>query len=363
MFSFLIFLIILSIMILVHEFGHFITARRIGIRVERFSLGFGPKLLAFKKDPTEYCICAIPLGGYVKLAGDSWDELKGERHEFLGRRPSERAKVIFAGPGANYILAFFCFWLVNIIGYPNLIAKVGEVKADSPAKASGVLEGDTIISVDGKPVKYWQELQELISTKKADRVELEILRKDAKIKLTVGLRPEVDKDMFGQKRKVNRIGIKSKGEAELTRHNLFEGFIFAGRNLFNSTAVTIKALLGIFMGRMSFRENAAGLIGLYVITSDMISIGLSAVLTLMSVVSINLAIINLLPVPVLDGGHLFFLGLERLRGRHLSLKVEEKISKVGFTLLMGLMVFILRTEWIKYDIWDKLLIFLRKFIK
>lgn len=340
MFSFLIFLIILSVMILVHEFGHFITARKLGIRVEKFSLGFGPKLLSHKKDFTEYCLCLIPFGGYVKLAGDSWEECKGKKDEFLNRRPSERAKVIVAGPALNYLLAFLCFWMVNIIGYPNLTTKVGEVMADYPASSAGILEDDVILSADGKSVKYWQELQDIIRDKKANQLALEILRNDNKTKLTVGLRQEVVKNILGQEQKINLIGIRPAGETVLAQHTISEGFILAGKNLWNLTALTLSALGRMCIGAISLRESVTGPLGMFYITSEAVRLGLSAVLHLMAVLSASLAIFNLLPLPVLDGGHIFFLGLEKIRGRHLSQKTEEKITQIGLGLIIVLAIFV-----------------------
>ncbi|TAN60240.1 RIP metalloprotease RseP [bacterium] len=340
MFSFLIFIFILSIMILVHEFGHFITARKLGIRVEKFSLGFGQKLLSYRKSSTEYSLCLIPFGGYVKLAGDSWQECKGGKHEFLGRKISDRFKVIFAGPALNYALAYLCFWMVNVVGYPNLTAKIGEVMQGYPAQEAGLLEDDTVISVDGNPVKYWQELQDIIRSKKAGQLDLEVLRNGDNILLSVGLRREGVKNIFGQEQKVNIIGIRPKGETVVAKHNIAEGFILAGKNLWNLTTLTLGAIGRMFTGTVSLKESVTGPLGMFYITSEAVRLGLSAVLHLMAVLSASLAIFNLLPLPVLDGGHIFFLGLEKIRGRHLSQKAEENITKIGFGLIMALAVFV-----------------------
>lgn len=355
MFSLLIFFIILSVMILVHEFGHFVQARRLGIRVEKFSLGFGPKLLNFKKGDTEYILCLFAFGGYVKLAGDSWDECVGRRYEFLSRNPAQRAKVIFAGPALNYMLAFLCFWLVNIVGYPNLTTKIGEVMANYPAFTSGVLKDDVIVSIDGKDVQYWPQLQEIIHNKKTRNVELEILREDKLIKLSVGLRQETVKNILGIEQKINLMGIRPKGEAVLVRHNVFSAFALAARNLWNLTQLTILAFWRMFTGGLSFRESVTGPLGMFYITSEAVRIGFSAVLHLVAVLSASLSIFNLLPFPVLDGGHLFFLGLEKLRGRHLNQKVEEKIAQVGMICIISLAVFVFLNDWVKFGVWQKLL--------
>src|SRR4030042_1455801 len=150
MITFLIFIFILSILIIVNEFGHFIAAKSAGVRVEKFSLGFGPQLLKKKRDNTEYSLSAIPLGGYVKLAGDNLEEYKGKSFEYLAKTPGERFRIIFFGPLLNYILGFLCLWLIFFVGYPTLTTKVGGLIDGFGAKVAGLEVGDKIIAVDGK---------------------------------------------------------------------------------------------------------------------------------------------------------------------------------------------------------------------
>lgn len=361
MFSLLIFLIILSIMILVHEYGHFAQARRLGIRVEKFSLGFGPKLLNYKRGDTEYTLCLFAFGGYVKLAGDSREDCKGESYEFLGRKPLERAKVIFAGPALNYLLAFVCFWLVNLIGYPNLTTRVGEVMAGYPAESAGILKDDLIISIEGKSVQYWNQLQEIIYKNKASFVELELLRNGEKVKLAVKLAQKEVKNILGSKQRISLLGIRPKGETVIVRHNVFAGFILAADNLWNLTVLTVSAFGKMLTGGLSFKENVTGPLGMFYVTDQAVKIGFNAVLHLMAVLSASLCIFNLLPFPILDGGHLFFLGLEKLRGRHLSEKVEEKISQVGFGFIISLAVFVFLNDLVKFGLWQKAVDVLKQF--
>lgn len=348
-------------MILVHEYGHFAQARRLGIRVEKFSLGFGPKLLNYKRGDTEYTLCLFAFGGYVKLAGDSWEDRKGESYEFLGRKPLERAKVIFAGPALNYLLAFVCFWLVNLTGYPNLTAKVGEVMTGYPAESAGILKDDLIISIEGKNVKYWNQMQEIIYKNKASSVELELFRNNEKVKLVVKLRQETVKNILGNKQRISLLGVRPKGETVIVRHNVWEGFVLAGENLWNLTTLTLSAFGKILTGGLSFKENVTGPLGMFYVTDQAVKIGFNAVLHLMAVLSASLCIFNLLPFPVLDGGHLFFLGLEKLRGRHLSQKVEEKISQVGFGLIISLAAFVFLNDLVKFGLWQKVVDMVNKF--
>ena len=363
MIVFLIFIAILSVMILVHEYGHFAQARRLGIRVEKFSLGFGPKLFSFRRGFTEYSLCLFAFGGYVKMAGDSWEECKGESFEFLSRKPSDRAKVIFAGPLLNYALAFLCFWLVNIIGYPNLTTKVGEVMEGYPARSAGILKDDVIVAVDGTAVKYWPELQQIIYKKKTSDAELEILRGDSRLKLYVGLRQETVKNILGKQEKISLIGIRPQGETVLARYGILKSLDLAARHLWNLTALTYMALGRMLTGGVSFKESVTGPLGMFYITSQAVSVGVSAVLHLMAVLSASLCIFNLLPLPILDGGHIFFLGLEKLRGNHLSLKVEEMINKAGLALIITLALFVFLNDWIRFGVGQKLVETFARFIK
>ncbi|MCX5680339.1 MAG: RIP metalloprotease RseP [Candidatus Omnitrophica bacterium] len=163
MLSLVYFIGVLSVLVLAHEFGHFITAKRLKVHVQIFSLGFGPKLWSIKKDETEYRISGIPLGGYVKMVGDEPTErLEGKPYEFLSRSVGDRFKIIFAGPALNYILAFFIFSVIFMFGSPTLTTEVGGFLKDYPAEKAGVLVGDKILTVDGESVKYWEDMTALI---------------------------------------------------------------------------------------------------------------------------------------------------------------------------------------------------------
>ncbi|NQU74070.1 MAG: RIP metalloprotease RseP, partial [Candidatus Omnitrophica bacterium] len=176
MFSIIAFLFVLSVLIVIHEFGHFIAARKQGVKVEKFSFGFGPKLFGIKRGDTEYVISLVPLGGYVKLAGDEPTCAEGKPWEFLSKSVGQRFSIIFLGPLLNYVLGFLLFWMVFFIGSPTLTNKVGDVLKDYPAHSSDIAKGDRIISVDGEPTKYWDELTEIIHNKKEGKLVLVIER-------------------------------------------------------------------------------------------------------------------------------------------------------------------------------------------
>jgi regulator of sigma E protease len=351
----IIFLIIISILIFVHEFGHFYMARRLGIKVEKFSLGFGPQLFGFKYQEVDFKICLIPFGGYVKMAGDNRQEYKGQSWEYLAKRPGERAKVVFFGPLFNYILAFLFLWVVYCIGYPQMSSTVGKVMDNMPAKAAGVLENDKIIEINGKKVKYWIDVLANIKEKPAkDKIEIKVLRQDKEVDLSIVPVTKEEKDLFGTKKIVALIGIAPSNEIIEEKYNIFEAFGVSLYTTLKLTYFTFKAIGSLIFGHLSLREAVTGPIGIYNITSEAAKYGFNAILHVTAMFSLALAIFNVLPIPVLDGGHLLFLGIEKLRKKPLSEKVEQRITDVGFGFILILAVFILFNDVIRYGYWDRL---------
>src|ERR1700689_1552271 len=175
--SLIIFIFILSILILVHEWGHFITARKCGVKVEQFAIGFGPKLFGWVHNGTEFCLCAVPLGGFVKMAGDEREKCSGGSDEYFAKSPGQRALIILMGPVVNLILAYVCFWFVFMIGFvdmdlstKNIAPVIGKVQDGSPAQKAGIKLGDKIIAIDGHTIEHWQQLQDLVFNSTADRL-------------------------------------------------------------------------------------------------------------------------------------------------------------------------------------------------
>ncbi len=355
-----VFILILSILILVHELGHFFEARRLGIKVEKFSLGFGPKLLSKKFGDTEYLLCAIPFGGFIKMAGDNMDELKGRPDEFLSRRPGHRARIIFAGPFFNYILAFFSLWIVFYLGYPKSTTTIGELLPGMPAQALGLKVGDKILEVDGKEVKYWDDLTSQIHSKKGESIRLKVDRDshDFEISLTPKMR-QVE-TLLGKKVEVGLIGIKPSDEIVLVRYGFWVSMVKGFKNLIAMTLMTLAAIFYMIIGTLSFRESVTGPLGIFFIASNAAQLGFSPVVHVVGILSMSLAIFNLLPLPILDGGHIALAGLERIRGKPLSKRVDEVIGNIGLAFLIILAVFIFCNDFIRYGYWDKLLTFFSK---
>jgi regulator of sigma E protease len=341
MFTLLIFIIILSILIIAHEFGHFYAAKRVGVRVEKFSLGFGPQLFKKKKGDTEYSISAIPLGGFVKLAGDNLEEYKGKKDEYFYKAPGERFQIIFAGPFLNYVLGFLIFWLIFVLGYPTLTTKVGDVLDGYGAKEAGIVAGDKIISVDGVKVNYWEDMQKLVAKRQAaDKVKLTVKRNEQVMTLEVKIKAKEVSDQLGSRRSVGLIGITPDEEVVQVKHGVFSSLILSVKQVWNITLMTYKGLWFLITGKISMRDSVTGPLGIFLITSKAANLGLIALLHLVAVLSISLGLFNLLPLPVLDGGHIVLLGIEKIRKKALSLKAEEIITKIGLSMIITLAVFV-----------------------
>ena len=341
MLSLLIFILILSILIVVHEFGHFMMARKMGVRVENFSLGFGPQLFKKKKGNTEYSISAIPLGGFVKLSGDNLEEFKGKPYEYYSKAPGKRFWIIFFGPLLNYVLGFLFFWLILFAGYPTLTTKVGGLVEGLGAIEAGLKPQDKIVSIDGKTVGFWEDLQKEIQEKKdSSKVSLSVLREGKEFPLEVKLTQREFQDPLGQKHTFAVIGITPADEVVKVRHSAVKSLFLSFQKTRDLTVMTYKGLWLMLTGKLSMRESVTGPLGIFYITSKAASLGLIAVLHLLAVLSISLAIFNLLPLPILDGGHILFLLIEKIRGKPLSLKTEGIVTRIGLTFIILLAVMV-----------------------
>jgi regulator of sigma E protease len=355
MLSILAFVFVLSILILVHEFGHFITAKKSGVKVERFSLGFGPVIFSLKRKDTQYCISLVPVGGYVKMAGDSpSDKLSGEAWEYLSQPVRKRIMIVSAGPVLNYLLAFFVFWLVFLVGNPAVTTKVGGVMKDYPAQIADIRPGDNIIKVGEKVVGNWEELTELIRKAKSETLDLVIRREDKVNIVTVSPKKEKIKNIFGKEEEVGRIGITPSDEIIKIKYPFFEAASLALSKLMSLTRLTFKAIFRLLTGGMVLKETVSGPLGIFYITKFAAEMGIVTLLNLLAVLSASLAIFNILPIPVLDGGHILFLLIEKFRGKAVSLKTQEKITQVGIAALIALMVFVSYNDLVRFQIFEKI---------
>ena len=338
------FIFVLGVLIFIHELGHFVVAKKVGIRVHKFSLGFPPNIFSKKVGDTTYCIGLIPLGGYVKMAGeDPSDESTGAEHEFSSKTVGQRTLVIFAGPFMNYLLAIFLMIGVLYFGgrpvFNNDRIIVGTVQTDAPADKAGLKEDDVIIAFNGQAVSNFDSLRIRINSKVEEEIEISWLSDDtdtitASITTKQQLLPRAD----GGFDTVGIIGFTQKPighERPSLVSAAVEGFIIT-HVIVRETFKFIKQLVTgqastkmiggpLFIARQSGKEASKGAANLFFF---------------MALLSVNLAILNIMPIPILDGGHLVFLAIEKLKGSPLSIKVRGIAQQVGMVLLFTMIIFV-----------------------
>jgi regulator of sigma E protease len=423
--------IVLGIMIFVHEWGHFAAAKLCGVRVDVFSLGFGPRLFGVKRGDTDYRLSALPFGGYVRMAGDNpLEERTGASYEFLSRPRWQRVIIAIAGPTMNFVLALVILWgifwrlgipspifehqaadivavpqsmpatgvqpgdriiavngvptptwkkvyseyekakpgsLITIavsrsganqiitattpehlaspdllFGYPPLAAVIAEVDAGTPADRAGLKPGDTIISMNGKPVITWQQLVEGVHQSGGHSIQFGI-RRDGQ-QLALDITPMQGTDLEGQP--VWQVGVLPNTDEDYER----QSFIEAGKDAAASTVSGMRqigqVLIGLFSGKVSIRQ-LAGPVGIARISGEAAKRGLPTLLEFMAVISLNLGLLNLLPIPILDGGHILLLAIEGILRRDLSMAVKERFVQVGLVFLLGIFAFVMYSDILK----------------
>ncbi len=367
----LIFVFILGLLIVVHEAGHFLMARRLGVRVEEFAFGFGPKLWGWKKGDTDYRICAIPLGGYVKMAGDERTNCQGASDEYFSKPLGHRALIVLMGPVVNYLLAYLCFVVVFWVGAVDLDAssrtlpaKVGKVMAGSAAQQAGFLPDDVVISIDGVKVSNWVEMQDKVMASQGKSLDMAVLRGNSPVTLKVTPKFEKTRDIFGRERQVSRIGVQPTAldkpeHLVVKRYGFVASFFKGGEELWTITVKTYVALWEIVTGQRSAKEGVTGLVGIFFIVKFAAGIGFSFLLHIVGVISASLALFNVLPLIPLDGGHLALIGLEKCRGRTLSAKTEDMVMKAGFALIIALALFVFYVDFERIGLIDKVVSFFK----
>jgi len=332
------FIFVLGLLIFVHELGHFLVAKLVGIRVERFSLGYPPRMIGKKIGDTDYCISWLPLGGYVKMAGmidESLDEkIEGHPWEFQSKSVWQRALVIAAGPLMNVLLAILLFAGVTYhMGIQETVGPiVGEVVKSMPADSLGLQKGDTILSINSAPVDSWEAVTREIHRHPGEKIAIEWQRNDET------MRGEVT-PVRDQAQGVGLIGI-----APLTRTRaagLGESLAHGWDYTAFLTRLFVTSISRLITGQESIKSSLAGPVAIAVMAGDSARSGFDTLLRFTALISLNLAILNLLPIPVLDGGHLLFLLLEVILRRPVSVRIRIIVQQVGMALLMALMVFII----------------------
>ncbi len=336
-------IILLGVLIFAHELGHFLVAKYAGVGVLKFSLGFGPRLIGKKIGETEYLISLIPLGGYVKLLGESEDDELSEedaKRSFLKQTVAKRIAIVAAGPVFNFILAILIFTIVYMSGVPVLTSRVGGVQESTPAYGAGIREGDVIIAIDGKEISRWDKLAEIISRSDGRELSITIKRNDQT--KNVLLRPKLLKsqNIFGEEVESYKMGVSpSPQHIEIERMNPLLAFWTGLKQTWFISKLTVLSVVKIFEGVVSPRT-LGGPILIAQIAGAQVKEGIVPFIMFMALLSINLAILNLFPIPILDGGHLLFYLIEVITGKEINIKWREKAQQIGFVLLIILMIFI-----------------------
>jgi len=333
------FIIILSITVMVHEFGHFISAKLHKVKVEKFSIGFGPVIFKKVINSMDFLVSLIPLGGYVKLAGDERSKFKNQPYEFLSKSTLEKIKIVIFGPLFNYIFAFLIFWVIAILGIPYEEPVIGKILEDHPAATVGIKEKDRVLEVNNIKVKSWTNMVDIIHKSK-DKVFIKIKRDNQILDFTVPLKTKELTDLFGKKHYVSVIGISSAGLIKFERYNFFIAFFKAIQLIFSLTSSIIYGLFLVIVGAVPFKEAVTGPLGIYYITSEAMKLGILALLNTVAVLNLSLAIINLFPLPVFDGGHIAIFIFENIRRKPISEKTESILTNIGFAIIGILFIFV-----------------------
>ncbi len=337
------FIIVLGVLIFFHEFGHFLIARLFGVGVEKFSLGFGPRLIGKKIGITDYRISAIPLGGYVKMIGEESDaEIAPDDIplSFTHKHVAKRMLIVAAGPVFNILLAVFIFFgMFFFAGTLVLKPSIGEVRAGSPAFEAGLKKGDLITAINETAITSWEEMAEIINASKGESIHLTFLRGDTAQSLWITPDQAPAKNIFGEDIQRFVIGITASRESYSKDLSFLQAFSESLVQSYRVTELMVIIIAKLLKGDIS-TDTLGGPIMIAQMAGDSAKAGVGSLISFIALISINLAIINLLPIPVLDGGHLLFFFVEAIKGSPVSVKVREIAQQIGLFLLILLMILV-----------------------
>ncbi|SFV62854.1 Membrane-associated zinc metalloprotease [hydrothermal vent metagenome] len=335
----LIALLVLSVLIFFHELGHFTAARFFGVQVDVFSIGFGKRLWTKKIGKTEWSLSAIPLGGYVKMKGQDDSDptaVSYDEDSYNTKKPWQRIIILLAGPFANFLMAFLLYLAISYMGVPKLLAYVGTVGKETPALKAGLQKEDRIIQINGKKILYWEEIGKRINETQGP-INVVLERKHKLIELT--LQPKVidDKNLFGEKITRRIIGISPMAKQTTVHYGILEGFGYAWEETIKASTLIFKSVQKLLTGVVG-ADKVGGIITIMDVTAKASSAGILSLFFFTALISVNLGVLNLLPIPALDGGHIMFNLYEILRGKAPSQNAMYYMTMVGWALLLGLMM-------------------------
>ena len=349
------FLFVLTIVVFFHELGHFWVARRCGVKVDAFSVGFGPELFGFNdRHGTRWKLCAVPLGGYVRFHGDDsaastpdtkalakMDESE-KRISFFHQPVRNRAAIVVAGPVANFILAIVIFSAIFMVyGRQVTTPRVDSIQPASAAAEAGLQAGDLVLSIDGRPIGNFGEMQRIVSASPDVPLKIVVQRGGTELTLTATPRRQEIKDNFGNTHRVGLLGVSrstTREEVVTERYGPIESVKLGVAETWFVLERTLSYIGGIVTGREA-TDQLGGPIRIAQISGQVATVSFAALLHLTAVLSVSIGLLNLFPVPLLDGGHLVFYAIEAIRGKPLSDRAQEYGFRVGLALVLMLMLF------------------------
>ncbi|WP_353662596.1 RIP metalloprotease RseP [Hydrogenimonas sp. SS33] len=333
-------LLVLSFLIFFHELGHFLFARLFGVHVERFSIGFGKVLCAKRVGGTEYALSAVPLGGYVKMKGqDDTDPTKVsyDADSYNVKPPWQRILILLGGPLFNFLLAFFLYYAIALMGANAYQPVIGMVQPGSPAKEAGLTKGDRILAINDQKIRTWDDLSGMISHS-SGAIEMLVDHNGTLKDIVIAPRELEAKNIFGETVRKRMIGIGPSGAVTTVNYDPLSAFGYAWEQTLAASKMIVVSVEKLIEGVVPAKE-MGGVIAIVQVTADAAQHGLVALFALTALISVNLGVLNLLPIPALDGGHIVFTLYEMLFRRPPNEEVVYRLTVAGWGILMALMVF------------------------
>jgi len=330
--------LILTFLIFFHELGHFIVARLLGVGVEVFSIGFGKKLFCKKYGNTNYCFSAIPLGGYVQLKGQNDADpslVNNDPDSFTSKSPFERILILLGGPFFNILLAFFIYLGIALTGWQKLAPEVGAVLPNSAA-VNILQKGDKLLSINNHKIQTWSDIKQAIDKSKSP-LSLQVLRDNKTITLTLTPKIMETKNIFGENIKRKLIGISPSGRLITVDYPISQSLKVAFDETIDKSKFIFEGFMKMITGVIGL-DNISGPVSIIKITSDATQYGIATVLLLAALISVNLGILNLLPIPALDGGHIMFNLYELLTKKQVNEEIMIRLTIFGWLILGSLMI-------------------------